>query len=265
MTKDEISEVQTLLKALRFPPGKVDGIVGSLTRNATAQFQTRYGLSADGKPGPITLAALRKAVKDLETTPHGPMFYVGNPVQLDDAAFKLVAGTFNIEVAVVRTVNDVEAAGNGFTGDNVKALYEPHVAFSDTSGSIRDELVASELAYPSQGTHPYPKTSYARIDACAAIAGDEVAALSTSWGLGQIMGFNHEACGYPTAVAMVRAFAKGELYQLEGMLNFISGNAAMLRALRQHEWAKFARLYNGKNYAVNKYDEKLAAAYKKFS
>jgi hypothetical protein len=130
---------------------------------------------------------------------------------------------------------------------------------------VRSQLVEAELAYAKQGSKPYPKTSYERIDRCSAIAGDEIAALSTSWGLGQIMGFNHEACGYPTAVAMVRDFAKGETQQLEGMLAFVSANAAMLRALQRKDWAAFARLYNGPKYAVNKYDVKLAAAYKKYS
>ena len=263
MTKDEITEVQTILTALGLSPGRIDGLMGKNTRNAVIAFQNTYNLAPDGLVGPITTKALRKAYAERPFSDKA--FYVGTPDKLDLKGFALIAGRFNLDVATVRAVNDVEAAGSGFSGDNVKALYEPHIAFRRTAGVVREQLVEAELAYPSQGTHPYPKTSYARIDACAAIAGEEIAALSTSWGLGQIMGFNHEACGYPTAVSMVQGFAKGETHQLEGMLTFISNNDAMLRALRRREWAAFARLYNGPKYAVNKYDDKLAAAYKKFS
>jgi hypothetical protein len=35
--------------------------------------------------------------------------------------------------------------------------------------------------------------------------------------------------------------------------------------LRKHDWARFARGYNGPGYAENKYDEKLARAYAKHS
>lgn len=38
----------------------------------------------------------------------------------------------------------------------------------------------------------------------------------------------------------------------------------MYDALRNKDWATFARCYNGSGYAVNKYDEKLKAAYEKF-
>jgi hypothetical protein len=34
--------------------------------------------------------------------------------------------------------------------------------------------------------------------------------------------------------------------------------------LENLDWAKFARGYNGAGYKQNKYDEKLAAAYKKY-
>ena len=263
MTKDEVIQLQTMLARLGYSPGKIDGVLGAGTKKAVVEFQTANKLTADGIAGPVTIAALRKASQ--APIEDAPKFYVGTPNKLNSAGFALIAGRFNLDVATVRAVNEVEAAGSGFTGDNVKALYEPHIAFRRTSGATRDQLAAAGVAYPSQGAQPYPKTSYARIDQCSAIAGEEVAALSTSWGLGQIMGFNFKACGYPNAVAMVRDFAKGETQQLEGMLTFISANAAMLRALQRRDWAAFARLYNGPKYEINKYDKKLAAAYAKYS
>ena len=36
-------------------------------------------------------------------------------------------------------------------------------------------------------------------------------------------------------------------------------------AIQNKDWKTFARLYNGANYAVNKYDVKMAQSYKKYS
>jgi hypothetical protein len=36
-------------------------------------------------------------------------------------------------------------------------------------------------------------------------------------------------------------------------------------ALRAHDWPTFAKRYNGAQYAVHKYDERMAAAYAKIS
>jgi hypothetical protein len=121
--------------------------------------------------------------------------------------------------------------------------------------------VEAGLAYAKQGTKPYPKTSYPRIDRCAEIAGEEIACLATSWGLPQMMGFNHEACGYSSALDMVKAFSESEYNQVQAMVKFIQSSPKMLIALNTHNWAGFAKRYNGVGYAQNKYDQKLAKAY----
>jgi len=232
---------------------------------------------ADGDPGSELWAATQKALDELEalrgstaipapvaTVPpaSGQPFYMGAGVKLSDADFAALASKHGIEEAKIRAVNEVEAAGKGFTSSGaITCLYEPHIAYKYSSGAVRDALVAAGLSYKTWKAGSYPKSSYDRIDRGTAIAGAEVAALATSWGLGQIMGFNYKACGYPTAVDMVKGFAKSEANQLEGMINFMKANPAMLAALKAGNWADFAKLYNGAGYAANKYDTKLAAAY----
>ncbi len=88
----------------------------------------------------------------------------------------------------------------------------------------------------------------------------ESAYASASYGAFQIMGFNHKLAGYNSATNMMLAFNKGESEQLEGLAKFILAQPAMLKALREGDWATFARLYNGSSYAVNAYDVKLKAA-----
>lgn len=252
-------EIQTALGLLGYDVGPIDGIWGSKSKNATRQFQADARLTVDGIPGPKTQEALSRYRGEQKP------FYQGTPNKITPEQFSAMADEFGIDVASIKAVQEVEAAGSGFTGNNVKALYEPHIAYRYSGGNTRIRLGQAGLAYKSWVPGSYPKTSYERIDQCTAIAGAELAALSTSWGLGQIMGFNHEAAGYPDAVSMVEDFARGEDRQLVGMLNFIASKPAIMKALKSKNWAKFAQGYNGEGYAKHGYDKKLAAAYKRHS
>ena len=88
-----------------------------------------------------------------------------------------------------------------------------------------------------------------------------LAVQAASWSLGQLLGQNCGKAGYSTPQAMVTDFAQGEDELLAAMACFICSTclAADLRAKR---WAGFARGYNGPGYAANRYDTKLAAAYR---
>jgi len=99
-----------------------------------------------------------------------------------------------------------------------------------------------------------------------ALAIDETAALkAASWGLGQILDENHKAAGYATPQAMVLAFCSGgEAEHLAAMVRFIVTNG-LDDALRRHDWAGFARGYNGAGYAKHGYHTKLVAAFAKWS
>jgi hypothetical protein len=253
-----VQDLQRRLIAFGYNPGPADGIDGAKTKAAVRLFQIAEGLVADGIAGATTWERLRAKDGPAEAKP----FYIGTGAKLSSADFARLAAAHGIEEAKIRAVNEVEAAGSGFYASGaVKCLYEPHIAWKMTSGKVRDALAAEGLAYANWKAGAYPSTSFARIDRCTQIAGAEIAALSTSWGLGQIMGFNHEACGFDSAVAMVKDFAEGEANQLEGMIRFIKANPAMFAALQRGDWAGFAYRYNGSGYAANKYDTKLAAAY----
>ena len=86
---------------------------------------------------------------------------------------------------------------------------------------------------------------------------------SASWGMFQIMGFNHKACGEKTVSGFVEAMCRSEIDQLLLSARFINGNKVMLDALQKKNWAAFAKAYNGPAYAQNQYDVKMANAYKK--
>lgn len=191
--------------------------------------------------------------------------YSGAAQRAKDEDYERLAKLYDIDEAKLRAVMQVEARNSGYSGNSVIALYEPHIAWKYSSGSVRNALAKAGLAYPKWGTVKYPKSSYHRIDEATRIAGAEIAALSTSWGLGQLMGFNHEAAGFLTAVKMVEAFAESEVNQVEAMIRFIQHNHGMAEALKQGDWENFARLYNGAGYKKNGYHAKLANAYRVWS
>lgn len=215
-----------------------------------------------------TIARLRKepAVAD-------EPFYIGDYKPLEDIDYVTLAREYGLDEAHVRAVVEVESAGKGsHSSGAVVALYEPHVAYRNTSGKTRDALVRNKLAYADWRPGTYPKSSYPRIDKCvdvvASVRGDEeagvtIAALASSWGLGQMLGENYRLCGYSSAGEMVRDFAKGEKNQLRGMLEFIK-NAGILDDLREGNWNVFARRYNGPRYATHNYHGRLKAAYNRW-
>ena len=59
----QVKLLQSALKHLGYPPGPIDGAFGPLTEAAVKQFQTASKLTADGIVGPLTLAALGKALR----------------------------------------------------------------------------------------------------------------------------------------------------------------------------------------------------------
>ncbi|KIN72683.1 NlpC/P60 family protein [Sulfitobacter guttiformis] len=58
-----ITERQTLLKKYGFYAGRIDGIHGPLTAEATIAFKRSRGLLARDYVGPVTMAALREGIK----------------------------------------------------------------------------------------------------------------------------------------------------------------------------------------------------------
>jgi hypothetical protein len=174
-----------------------------------------------------------------------------------------------IDSAALRAVLAVETNGAGFdVKKRLVILPEPHI-FYDRLSNIkqREQAVDEGLAYLKWGTKPYDKTQdlrYARLDRMMKINA-EVALKSVSWGLPQMMGFNHAAAGFPQSVVpMIETYKLSEIEQIESMIDFIRHNG-LIRHLQNLDWARFAKGYNGPGYEKNEYDKKLARYYKQFN
>lgn len=176
----------------------------------------------------------------------------------------ITQGTQRLQVGPpeIWAVLKVETSGCGFLADRRPLiLFERHKFHKDTQG--RFDAVAPDISNAKAGGYSGGAAEYERL--ARAIALDRQAALrSASWGIGQVMGFNAGLVGFVDVEAMVAAMTVSEDNQLEAMLQFVVANE-LHTALQQHNWAKFARGYNGENFAQNQYDTKLAAAFSRFS
>jgi hypothetical protein len=186
--------------------------------------------------------------------------FKGTAKRIEDIDLPRIGHMIGVGEDEIHAVIDVEASGSGFDPQGrPKILFERHVFYRNLEGTQRNVAVAKGLAYRDWKPGSYPKDSYPRL--IQALEINETAALKAcSWGLSQILGENYVAAGYESPQAMVVDFCQDEDNHLEAMVRFIIANH-LDDELRAHNWAGFARGYNGASYKVNQYDTKLAAAY----
>jgi len=191
------------------------------------------------------------------------MDFQGKAKRIDDIDLPRIGAKIGVGEDEIHAVLDVETRGGGFDSKGrPKMLFEPHIFYRELSGKERDQAVAQGLAYRKWGERRYPRDSYPRLEQAMKI-NVNAALRSASWGLGQIMGFNHKLAGYRSAREMVLDFLDDEDKHLEAMVEFIVATG-LDDELRNHDWRGFARGYNGAGYAKHGYHLKLARAYAKW-
>ena len=188
----------------------------------------------------------------------------GAAKRLDDIDLPIIGAEIGVGEDEIHAVMDVEAAGSGFDSQGrPRILFERHHFYRRVSKENLDRAIKAGLAVKRWSRATYGKDQYELLERAMKIE-PEAAMLSCSWGLGQIMGWNHKLAGYATVEAMVKAFMEDEEHHLRAMITFIK-NAGLADELRRHDWAGFARGYNGAGYKSNRYDQKLAASFAKWS
>lgn len=192
--------------------------------------------------------------------------FVGSGKRLTDADIANVAAFLGADTAAVRAVIDVEAASYGFDArGRPRILNEPHIFWRELGpGAARDQAGREGLAYARWGARPYLNSMDARYGwlARASKIDRDAALRSCSWGLGQVMGFNHEAAGFDTVTGFVADMMDGEGQQLMAMARFIK-TRGLDRHMRTRDWTAFARGYNGAGFATHGYHTRLAQAYRR--
>jgi peptidoglycan hydrolase-like protein with peptidoglycan-binding domain len=65
LVSEELTEIETLLAQLGFPPGTIDGVIDDAAGYAIRDFQVTAGLEVDGEPSFALLDELRAAHAEL--------------------------------------------------------------------------------------------------------------------------------------------------------------------------------------------------------
>jgi hypothetical protein len=185
-------------------------------------------------------------------------------VKLSDADYTRASQLLGCDVASIRAVAAVESAGTGFLEDGrPKILFEAHV-FSRLTGHAFDE------SHPNVSSRTWNRALYeggaaehGRLEFAARLNRD-AALQAASWGKFQLMGFNWQRCGAATLQEFINAMYRSEGDHLTAFCHYIK-SSGLDDELRRHDWAAFARGYNGPGFAANKYDALLAASYDHFS
>lgn len=255
---NSVTLLQQLLAENGFYTSSPTGQFDTRTRDAVMAFQRQHGLDADGIVGYRSWEAL---------------FFVsrGDEIKLTENDFELTARLLDVEPAALKAVKSVESGkfGGFFKPGKPVILFEGHVFWKQLKQrGINPELHMSgneNILYPQWSKDHYAGglKEYERLEKARAIH-REAADASASWGMFQIMGFNHVLCGEKSVAGFVEMMHKSELHQLLLSARFIK-SAGMLPALQQKNWMEFARRYNGPKYAENKYDRLLTAAYSSFA
>ena len=178
-----------------------------------------------------------------------------------------MANENDIETPVLKAIVEVESCGAGF-----------YPLESEFAGKCKVRFEA-DYFQKFAGTRPFflppsltveaakndPKYNGRMAYEQAILQSPASAIKATSFGLGQIMGFNYERAGYSSLIDFSNAMEACEGNQLRAFVNFITSNPALLVAAQQRDFVTIARLYNGINYLTRGYDKKLLSAYQALS
>ena len=192
-------------------------------------------------------------------------FYIGEGEQVSEAELARLASDHEIPpyLALAATYIESKDLEGSWSSGALVALYEDHIAYKYSSGKVRDALVKARLAARGWRDLPYPPSPYPQIDRCTEIAGPEVAALSTSWGMYQVMGFNFQMLGFDSALDLVEYLKASEKNQFMAWVKTID-EMGVRDALLAEDWAGYARRYNGPKYAAHGYHTRLSALAAKY-
>jgi hypothetical protein len=240
---------------------------GSMTEAAVKDFQSKNRLVIDGEVGLKTWTVLLEKTKPAQALQD--KFLEEN--DLIDFSKK-----YGVELAAIKAVNEVESSGKGFFVDGrPKILFEGHIFWRQLKEREIDPAPLSKSGNEDVLYRSWTKThylggtkEYSRLEKAMALGTDprikEAALASASWGSYQIMGFHALKLGYATVQAFVDEMYIHESNQLDAFGKYIATFSCLVH-LKNKDWAKFAKCYNGPGYAKNKYDIKMAKAYEKYS
>ncbi|WP_244137675.1 N-acetylmuramidase family protein [Burkholderia sp. BCC1644] len=186
-----------------------------------------------------------------------------------------MARELNVEVAAIKAIIQQESQGYPYLDNGLPSiLYERTLFYRFSVQKMVDAAAAAEKIEKKDKKSKGRKKAFAVInpypahpDLCfptrapygvgglgqyeklarACTLDFELALRATSWGGFQILGDNFKACGYATVFDFVNEFMSGTDGQVKIFVAFMQKVKPLaLAGLREHDWVKVARGYNGK-------------------
>lgn len=177
------------------------------------------------------------------------------------------AQALGISTAAAAAVLKVESGGGGFANDGRMIIrFENHV-FYDRWGRNNKATFDKHFKYDSdkrwQGhkfregetgefvsAHQSQSQEWQILQFARGLSNDP-ALESISMGAAQIMGFNYATEGYATVQAMFDEMSGAIKPQLVGMFTFIENTSLCINGLKEGDYVKFAKGYNGAGQAAH--------------
>jgi len=239
-TGPDVVEWQMFLKEHGYFTAGVAPVFGPKTYNATLAFQRSQGLPDDGIVGPITKAAAKRLQS-------------GEPGISDEE----IASRAGIPVPVLKAIRKVESNGKPSA-----VRFEPHL-FHRKRPDLADQIpyTTSSRGYSLQSN----ETNRSALEHAISVHA-ETAIRSTSFGSYQVLG-GHLLAAYPgDPKAAYKSFNANPVEASDLMVaSWFRDNPTARAAANSTppDFKKLARCYNGPNYHVHKYDERLETAWRK--
>lgn len=259
--------LQAMLKELEYSV-VINGAFDDAVEKEVEQFQLANNLIADGIVGPKTWHVLYLRSEEYLATTSNRFI---EEIDLINAAKSL-----GIEVATIKAINEVESRGMGFVHDFPVILFERHIFWRRLKSYGEDPslLVTAEnrdILNKKSGGYRSSAQEIKRLER-AQLIHKKAALESASWGLFQIMGYHWKVLGYPSIENFVKKMKQNEVEHLKAFVRYIKKNnlASNLQLKQDQEhlnlrhFERFAKGYNGVNYAKNRYHTKMLSAYRRY-
>lgn len=264
LTVGVILEFQRRVMGIKNPDGRIDPAGNTLKQLNTIATEAGKGRVISAHLVEPLLVQVQSFMQNI-TGLYNLLYVREKPtLKLNEHDYQNAATLLGADVATIKAVASVESDGGGYLEDGrLKILFEGHWFSRFTEGKY-------DKSHPSISHKEWTKSHYIggageynRLSQAEGLNKD-AAWKSTSWGKFQIMGFNHQAAGYPTVEGFVNSMKESESKQLQAFIKFLQ-TKKLDGYLKSKDWASFAKGYNGPKYAENKYDIRLSQAYKAFA
>lgn len=262
-TAQRVQHVQEVLRRMLIYQGPVDGALSDATRDAIKVFRYRWNLPVTGEIDDALVQRLDAALQAwINPRPEDLVAVTLEPAS--EADLVRIASEYGVEAASFLAIAEVESSVLGGFGPDGRPIivFEAHLFSRKTNRRFDDSNPNVSRRTPGG----YPRTQaerWAQVQEAWTLD-PQAAYEATSFGRAQMLGQVYDAFGFETSGEYARFLSHSDASQLEAFLRYCRANN-LIDELQRHDWAGFAQVYNGSEYARSRYDTRIAAAYARIS